>query len=286
MIRWAVSRLSRWICESRDICPLRGFKKVCGDGGDRPIIVSYHPIHEGIKECYARHLILCWNEWKDTSNRYIPSIHRIFGKILHVDIDLDLLQDICGVAVLHHDVGKLCTSYQSRNKTFYRHEMLSSFLIHDYIVKMLNDRLPLDEQRRELLSSIISAAIYLHHEGLQISHRYYELRAPTYSYLLNLLAGKEFYMIKGWKLISTKLEHWAFNKALDYFKDINSISGYEVANLLGSIITLIDGRLESLPLRLAVASILHPIMISDNLASLRRGGKPSRLSRFLGVMER
>ena len=178
--------MSRWICESRDICPLRGFENICGDGKDKPVMVSYHPIREGIKECYVRHLILCWNEWGNISNRYIPSIHRILKKVLHADMDLNLLRDICGVAVLHHDVGKLCRSYQSRKKTFYRHEMLSSFLIHDYIINMLNDKFPLDEQRAELLSSIISAAIYLHHEGLQISHRYYEMRAPTYGYLLNL----------------------------------------------------------------------------------------------------
>lgn len=277
--------MSKWICRSRDMCPLREFKEVCGDGRDEPVIASYHPYHEGLKECYIRHLILCWNEWKKISNRYMPSIHRILKKVLRTDIDLSLLWDICGVTILHHDVGKLCINYQSKNKTFYRHEMLSSFLIHDYIINMLNDRSSLDEQRREILSSIISAAIYLHHEGLQISHRYYEMRAPTYGYLLTLLAGKEFDMIKGWKSISAKLEYWALNKNLDYFRDVASINGYEVANVLGSIITLIDGGLDPLPLRLAVASILHPIMVSDNLASLRRGGKPSRLSRFLGVME-
>jgi len=151
---------------------------------------------------------------------------------------------------------------------------------------MLGKVSSLNSQKAELLSSIISSAIYLHHEGLQISHKYHEIRAPTYGYLLNLLAGKEFYMIKGWRLISTELEQWAFNKKFNHFGDITSINGYEAANLLGSIITLIDGSLNPLQLRLAVASILQPIMISDNLASLRRGGKPSRLSRFLGIMEK
>ena len=282
-----VLKLSRWLCESRNTCPLRKFKEICGDMKDEPVIVSYHPVREGIKECYIRHVMLCWDEWKTISSRYMPSIHRILEKVLHADIDLNLLREICGVAVLHHDVGKLCADYQSRDgKRFYRHEMLSSYLLHNYIMSMLSDASSLDDQRAELLSSIISSAIYLHHEGLQISHKYYEIRAPTYGYLLNLLAGREFHMIKGWRLISTELEQWAFNKKFNHFGDITSINGYEAANLLGSIITLIDGGFDPLLLRLAVASILQPIMISDNLASLKRGGIPSRLSRFLGVMEK
>ncbi len=277
--------MNRWTCEFKE-CPLRGIKGICGDGSNEPVIVSYHPVGEGNKECYVRHVTLCWNEWKRISNRYMPSIRRILESVLHISVDLKFLWELCSIAILYHDVGKLCENYQSRSRNFYRHEMVSSFLIHNYVKGMLSDRSSLDEHEIELFSSIISAAVYLHHEGLQISHEYYEMRAPTYGYLLNLLAGREFRMINKWRFVSSEIEKFVFGKELNYFEDVNLISGYDVANTLGSIITIIDGWLEPLSLRLAVASILQPIMISDNLASMKRGGKPSRLSMFLGVMER
>ncbi|MBS7248626.1 MAG: hypothetical protein QXN15_11295 [Candidatus Jordarchaeales archaeon] len=273
--------MTRWRCEMEN-CPLRGVSKVCGDGKDGPVVVSYHPSN-GNKECYVRHSVLCWEEWKRVFDRYIRSIHRVFRKTLFINVDLKVIENICGVAVLHHDVGKLCADYQSAR--FYRHEMISSFLIHDYVVGMLKNS-SLDEEKAELLSSIVSAAVYLHHEGLQISHEYYEMRAPTYGYLLNLLAGREFRMVESWMLISSELEKYAFGRTLGYFANVSSVSGYEVTNVLGSVITLVDGAPDPLPLRLAVASILHPITITDNLASQKRGGKPSLLSSFLGVTER
>jgi CRISPR/Cas system-associated endonuclease Cas3-HD len=263
------------------MCPLEGFEGICGE--EEPIFSSYHPRMEA-KECYIGHVILCWNKWKESANRYIPSIHRLFEKVLRTNIDLDFLRRVCDVAILHHDIGKLSVDYQSGE--FYRHEMLSAFLTYNYITNMSSTEFSLDEPRTKVLSSIISAALYLHHEALQISHHHRERRTPTYGYLLNILMGRKFRMVRRWRSIAAELEYWAFNKYLDYFEDIVLIDGYKVAGLLGLIITLIDGGPDPLPLRLAVSSILHPITISDNLAALERGGKPSRLSSFLGAMER
>ena len=138
----------------------------------------------------------------------------------------------------------------------------------------------------KVVSSLISSAVYLHHEGLQISHRHYELRMPTYSYLVHLLSDLNFSMISNWKTIVSEIEKWALGKSYEqYFPERNIFKGTEVAEGLSRMIMLIDGDINPLALRLVVSSILQPLMISDNLAAITRGGKPSRFSEFLGGFE-
>ena len=286
MMRGRGLRLSKWICKSKK-CPLRGDKEICGDGGSGPIIISYHRVGEGEEECYLRHVMLCWDEWNRISKRYLPSIQRVTRRVLSLNLKFEHLRRMCGLMILHHDIGKLSENYQTedKNKRFYRHEMLSVHLLYEYMIRMMKEETDLNEQVRELLASIIAASVYLHHEALQLSHHHFEMRAPTYAYLLNLLTGREFLMVRKWKEIAMKLELWALKTAHGYFTTATKINGDKVARTLASIMTLIDGHPKPLAIRLGISTLLQLLTIVDNRAALARGGKLTRFTECLGVLE-
>jgi len=278
--------MKEWLCDKDDQCKLVHYENICGHGKEGPIVISYHPRKEGYKECYIRHVMLCWDKWQRYLHRYLPSITRLIRCVINLNISTEIIRNICDIMILHHDVGKLSENYQKTKNTFYRHEILSAFLLKEYVHDILSDEMQLNTYASKVVSSLISSAVYLHHEGLQISHRHYELRVPTYSYLVHLLSDLNFSMISNWKTIVSEIEKWALGKSYEqYFPERNIFKGTEVAEGLSRMIMLIDGDINPLALRLVVSSILQPLMISDNLAAIARGGKPSRFSEFLGGFE-
>lgn len=92
-------------------------------------------------------------------------------------------------------------------------------------------------------------------------------------------------MLNEWSDIISKLEDKSFGTHYEYPSFKKQISGSDVARALGTIITYVDGSPKALAMRMAVASVLQPLIICDNLAASARGGTPSRLSKFLGVGE-
>lgn len=278
--------MRKWLCDKNNQCKLIRYENICGHGKEGPIIISYHPRKEEYKECYIRHVMLCWEKWQMYLRRYLLSITRLIKHTIDSNISTEIIRDACNIMVLHHDIGKLSENYQGSKNTFYRHEILSAFLLKDYICSILSDKMQLSKYASKVVSSLLSSAVYLHHEGLQISHKHYELRMPTYNYLIHLLADLDFSMISNWKTITSEIERWALGKSYEqYFPEKNVFKGIEVAKELSRMIMFIDGDIHSLALRLVVSSILQPLMISDNLAAIARGGKPSKFSEFLGGFE-
>lgn len=271
----------KWLCKSRTDCPFHG-TSVCGDETEGPIIYSYHQSRGGSNECYIQHVILSWREWEKLKHRYLPSLQRVLETTANIPLRQKQVERICGLLILHHDIGKLSEEYQKG--TFYRHEMLSAYFIYRYGMTSCRE-MDLSNYECEFLASVSAAAIYLHHEALQVGHRHFEMRAPTYSYLLSFLSDRKFSMLKEWYNITSKLEDKSFGTHYEYPSFKKQISGSKVARALGTIITYVDGSPKALAMRMAVALVLQPLIICDNLAASARGGTPSRLSRFLGVGE-
>jgi len=271
----------KWRCNNQVRCPFHK-TSICGDETKGAFICSYPRSLGGSNECYIQHIALCWEEWEKLRPRYIPSIQRVLENVGGVTLEQKQVERICGILILHHDIGKLSEEYQK--ETFYRHEMLSAFLNYHYNMTSFR-KIGLTDYECKFLTSISAAAIYLHHEALQISHHHFEMRAPTYSYLLTLLSDRRFSMLSEWNNITSKLEDQALGRHFAYPKFKEQISGSEVARLLGTVITYIDGSPKALALRMAVASLLQPLTICDNLAAMARGGKPTYLSKFLGAGE-
>ena len=273
----------RWRCTgvSRDICPFHGVS-FCGDEKEEPRLLSYHPRVGGLKECYIQHITLCWEKWKELKRRYLPSIQRVLKNVGDITLRQGEIEKFCGLLILHHDIGKLSEEYQK--KMFLRHEILSAYFIYQYVMTFWRE-MGLSDYECKFLRSISAAATYLHHEALQLSHHHLELRAPTYSYLLSILLNRKFSMLHLWNDITSKLEELALGTCHVYLRFEGQISGPEVAGVLGEVVTYIDGSFNTLAVRVAVASVLQPLTICDNLAASARGGLPSRLSKFLGAGE-
>jgi len=283
MINCWGSRLKtdKWRCKSRTKCPFHR-TSVCGDETEGSLICSYPRSLGGTNECYIRHVVLCWEEWEKLKHRYSPSIQRVLETAGNIPLKQRQVERICGLPILHHDIGKLSEEYQK--ETFYRHEMLSAYFVYRYGMTSCRE-MGLSDYECEFLASMSAAAIYLHHEALQVSHRHFEMRAPTYSYLLSLLSDKKFSMLAGWNNITSKLENQALGTRYSYSAFKEQIGGSDVARTLGTVITYIDGSPKALAIRIAVASVLQPLTICDNIAATARGGEPSRLSKFLGAGE-
>jgi CRISPR/Cas system-associated endonuclease Cas3-HD len=201
---------------------------------------------------------------------------RILDVVLSMELDGRFLQDMFSLLILHHDIGKLANEYQTRD--FYRHEALSAHILYHQFVEARQA-----SEETDLLAAIFAAATYLHHEALQISHNHFEMREPTYSYLLNWLSPWEYHMVEmSDELLGQLNKRLVPTCVIAPFSLKNKlIAGREVAMTLASVMTAVDGCAEPLAVRMAVASVLHPLTICDNRAANMRGGVPSVFSTAL-----
>jgi CRISPR-associated endonuclease Cas3-HD len=264
-----------WLCPQAKTCPFTG-EIFCGHGDEKPILFSYHPEAPITAECYVDHIINCWEEWLKIRSRWSRSVKRVLESVLGVHLSERNFQWIMGFIILHHDVGKLTKEYQ--NKKFFRHEALSSYILYRWL-----EMSGFEGGKADLLAAVFAAAVYLHHEGLQIAHEHFEMREPTYSYLLNWLSGIEFNMVEVWDELMRQIsqEYTPISTPTYSIFSQKPIAGFEVANVLGSIVTSVDGCAEPLAMRMAIAAVLHPLTICDNRAASKRGGMPSTISRAL-----
>jgi CRISPR-associated endonuclease Cas3-HD len=199
-------------------------------------------------------------------------VKRVVESVTSVRINERSFWEALGLVILHHDLGKLTNEYQ--NKEFFRHEILSSFILYNQLKQ--------DHSKTELLAAIFAAAVYLHHEGLQISHEHFELREPTYSYLINWLSSREFHMVSNWDELFYQINRqYLLLPMRPVSLNQKVIKGLEVANTLGSLLVIVDGFPEPLAMRMAIATVLHPLTICDNRAASVRGGIPSIISKTL-----
>jgi len=258
-----------WLCPQVKICLFLG-EGVCGHNKEKPIFLSYHSETPTTAECYMAHIIHCWDEWLKLRKRWSPSVKRVLESVTRTALDDEAFQQAMGSIILHHDVGKLTKEYQ--NKKFFRHEAVSTYILYHWLEEL---------GRKNIWPAMFGAAVYLHHEGLQIAHRHFEMREPTYSYLINWLSPLEFYMVDGWNEFIAQInqKYLGVPISLDFKRE--SITGFDVAETLGSIMISVDGCTEPLVMRMGIAAILHPLTICDNRAANKRGGMPSTISQAL-----
>jgi len=221
--------MKTWSCPQAKTCSFTG-EIFCGHDKEKPILFSYHPETPIKAECYVGHIINCWDEWLKLSSRWSLSVRRVLESVVGVHLAEHNFQWVMDFIILHHDVGKLTKEYQ--NKEFFRHEALSSYILYRWL-----EMSGFGGSKADLLASIFAAAVYLHHEGLQIAHEHFEMREPTYSYLLNWLSPIEFNMVESWDELIRQISQ-EYTPMLTPNYSIFSqkpIKGFEVANALGSI---------------------------------------------------
>ncbi len=218
-------------------------------------------------------VISCWETIKKC-NRY--PIKRIMQKITGKTYGIDEIDDIMKTALLFHDAGKASVNYQeylmkkmSKNKETglhgYRHELISSYIVYNYIESLSG--------RNEKDSLIIALAVMLHHEPILMDQLQY-LRTEVLNadvFFNDLLA------YSGMHPNTNEL----FNKALRKHElppinfDISSINKKDILKTL----TAISVRARNYPdykhIRLAVGSILIPIVLCDYKVAKNRKGKTS-----------
>jgi len=259
--------MSVWSCQKKEECPVLK-STFCGDEREGPIVLSYHPTSaDAVMECYVDHIISCWNKWLELKDKWLHSVKRVVECATGDRFNKDIFQQTMSFMILHHDIGKLTVEYQKRE--FFRHEVVSSYILYRY----LQEHIP------KSLATILAAATYLHHEGLQITHEHFEMREPTYSYLLAWLSSREFHMINGWEDLMFHVTQKYLPEFMPFSAcHLRAIRGSEIADVLGSIAIRVDGCSAPLSMRMAIAAVLHPLTICDSLAAKKRGGTSSFFS--------
>ena len=250
-------------------CPFLG-KGFCGHEKEKPILLSYHSETPTTAECYMGHVVNCWKEWLGLRRRWLPSVKRVLESITGSAIDEETVQKVMSSIILHHDVGKLTKEYQ--DKKFFRHEAVSAHILYHWLLELFQER---------TLPAMLGAAVYLHHEGLQIAHKHFEMREPTYSYLINWLSPLQFCKIDGWNELIPQINQEYLGVPMSFDLEKEAISGSDIAESLGTIMIYVDGCSEPLVMRMGIAAVLHPLTICDNRAANKRGGTPSTISKAL-----
>ncbi|MEM4482072.1 MAG: hypothetical protein QXV04_05065 [Desulfurococcaceae archaeon] len=199
----------------------------------------------------------------DYKRRFTGSIVRRFAALCDLEISNGLIENIekaLKISIVHHDIGKLSKEYQ--NGDWYRHEIVGAHAVYSMLFDYLTD-----EPYKELLCALISAAVYLHHEAIQIAHKWFKLRSPTFEYL------------------NSKIGSFSFTfdeNALQAFEAINEFSGIdvnwrlpkimkgeEIVRTVSDTISLIDGMSRVNATRLCLASMVLLISEIDNNAAVR-----------------
>jgi len=266
-----------WECKVYKICPFKE-AKICGHG-KYPLIRSYHEdSSKGEKpECYVAHTLLTYKHLMDIVQRYINVITKRFLVLDPITLTREDISSLKKAvesslifSIVHHDIGKLTENYQHYKKNKYikwiRHEIISAYIIYHSLMNHFLNKI--EESLSffvEPMVNVFTAAVYLHHEAFWLWKGYLELRVPTLDYFLSVLHNLDVvFLDNADKIIRALGEYLKIEiPAVTY----NRISGNEIAYTLGSVFNYLDGSPNSVVFRAIVSSILHPLIISDNMAS-------------------
>ncbi|MCC6019204.1 MAG: hypothetical protein LM601_09245 [Candidatus Verstraetearchaeota archaeon] len=256
-----------WSCLREEKCP-QNRKEFCGINSGKPKIISYHIEYDERErkreECYLEHVILCYEEWQKKKRRFINSLIRRFAVFCKIEVNNDLIADIengLRIIIAHHDIGKL--SYEYRKGEWYRHEIISAHIVHDILLNSLPRRL-----YKDLLSAILSAATYLHHEALQLSRKWFELRSPTFDYLTSKIGDKSFTFGEGsYQFFEATNAIYNLNNVIRNYSLPEKVSGEEIVETIGNFISSLDSASNINAARLCLASIVLLINEIDNEAA-------------------
>lgn len=254
-----------WECNTKEICPYLD-SEICGLHAGRPKFKSYHVEEEQKQreECYLQHVILCCKEWEEKKKVFIGPITRRIAALSALKVDRDLIVDLetgLKVSVIHHDIGKLAKEYQEGN--WYRHEVVGAYMVYNILSDYLTDEKP----HGNLLCALLSAAVYLHHEAIQLAHNWSELRSPTFEYLIAKIGPLSF---------NFEEEAHRFFECANEIGELNikyklpkKIEGGKIVSTVGRFVSLLDGMPLVNAARLCLASIILLINEVDNRAAER-----------------
>lgn len=241
--------------------------KFCGIYAGGPKLRSYHIADEEQgkrrEECYLQHVILCYDEWSSRMGAFIGPIARRFAALCDLQIDRRLIDNVkegLKVAVVHHDVGKLTKEYQGGK--WYRHEVLGAHVVHAILSNYLAD-----EPYRDVLCTLTSAAVYLHHEAIQMARKWLGLRSPTFEYLNSKVGSLSFtFEEEGRQAFEATSELSGLNVK---WRPPEVVEGREVVRTISSIVSMLDGMPRINATRLCLASMTLLVSEVDNRAAER-----------------
>jgi hypothetical protein len=260
-----------WSCLREEKCP-QNRKEFCGINFGEPKIISYHVEYDERErkreECYLEHVILCYEEWERKKRKFINSLVRRFASFCKVEVSNDLIADIengLRIAIAHHDVGKLSDEY--RRGEWYRHEVISARIVHSILLNSLPQR-----SYKDLLSAILSAATYLHHEALQLSRGWFKLRSPTFDYLTSKIGDKSFTFGEGAdQFFEATNAIYSLDSVMHNYSLPEKVSGEEIVETIGNFISSLDSAPNINAARLCLASMVLLINeIDDKVAEKGR----------------
>jgi hypothetical protein len=256
-----------WSCLKEKNCP-QNRKEFCGINFGKPVIKSYHIKYDERErkreECYLEHVIFCYEEWERKKSKFIKSLARRFASFCKLEVNDDLVTDIengLRISIAHHDVGKLSNEY--REEKWYRHEVISAHIVHDILLKSLPQR-----SYKDLLSAILSAATYLHHEGMQLSRGWFKLRSPTFDYLISKVGNKSFIFEEGaYQFFETTNAIYNLDNMVHSYSLSGKVSGEEIVETIGNFVSSLDSAPNVNAARLCLASMMLLINEVDNIAA-------------------
>jgi len=212
------------------------------------------------------HIILCYEEWEKKRRRFIKSLVNRFAAFCKLEVNKNLIADIencLKIAVAHHDVGKLSNEY--RKGEWYRHEVVSAHIVHTILLNSLSQ-----SPYKDLLSAILSAATYLHHEALQLSRGWFELRSPTFDYLTGKIGNRSFTFEEGAnQFFKATNAIYGLNNIIHNYSLPERVSGEEIVETIGEFISSLDSAPNINSARLCLASMTLLINEIDDEAAER-----------------
>ncbi len=219
------------------------------------------------KETYVQHIKTALLVWEKIKPYYQRTIRRVFGNTSF---------DAVALAIALHDLGKLTTAYNVSKRAF-RHELFSAYAAYA-ILKEVNDG------KDGYIAYLVATSVMLHHEPgiMKIYIGEYGEKYLTISNLKRIIFNYDLSPSCNIKIILDTLTNdlllkngymdMEIKEALEHFRDkwINGINKNDVYEALKEIIawvTVMGDPDELLIRRAKIASLLHPLVVSDSIAA-------------------
>lgn len=240
----------------------------------------------GQRELYRDHVISAIKTWEELRPFYEQTLSRVLG------ISRDSVNNILRTAIILHDIGKLTRSYVGRARIF-RHEIFSA-----YAVTRVLEGLEPDTR------AVAAGAVLMHHEPIamrsyvgELGERYLSLATlkrvvdkwlidpvcdvgKTFNDVLSVVGLGQGYVdaVRGF------IDYWL--SSLASRETVKRFKGDMYKRLRDTVLDLSVGELDRLLiLRNRLASLLHVIVVTDDIAAVLtgRGGEEVWVTKMIRI---